>query len=181
MKRQAIACAWMMLALMVLFFSERGLAAAARLYAIVMPGGFTVTYYQGTDFSGSICRRSERKLVKDDGGGRPARGVSADRYAARWRGWLRVPEAGAYDLFLQVSGGGARVYLNDEMIMDHWNAPGWLHGLHGQAVLSNDLYKVRVDQYKSSERGAIRLRWTGGPIPPNTVMGTPYVSKRGPR
>ena len=140
-----------------------------------------VSYFANEDFHPVLACRAERHAFRDYGRGRPARGVGNGHYAARWEGWLIVPEAGEYSLFLQAVS-GAKVYLDDALVIDRWESQKWRAGTHAREYLEKRVYQIRIDyRKKDGDSGALRLRWAGGPVAPNTVMGVPYVTKKDPR
>ncbi len=142
----------------------------------LLPGGVRVTFYEGTDFEKRVCVRSSRALVAGYGTGKPALGVPADGYSVRFTGILQVPETAEYFFFMQ-SLQGAKLYIGDHLVIDNWKPDNWITGAHGSVCLTNGAHSVRLDLYKETGEGAVRVKWTGGPIPPNTLMKAPYLKK----
>jgi hypothetical protein len=178
-RRQILSCLAALFCLALIYGHRHALGAAVRVYSELSSGGFRVEYFENDLYANMLAMRSERFLVKDYGEGRPALGVSRKSFASRWEGWLRVPETTEYGFFLQ-SLGGSRFYIDDDLVLDHSHAKDWFRGMHGAAQLTSGVYRIRLEHVKSSGRSAVRLRWVGGPIPANTVMGVPYVTKEHP-
>ena len=149
----------------------------ARIHSQFSPMGFTVTYYRGMGFEERVCKRSERAADRDYGHGSPAYGVSADSYSARWNGWLQITEDAEYMFFMQ-SIGSSRLWIDDVMIVDRWNDWDWNPGSHARRYLSKGVHQVTIEHRKKDGQGALRLRWTGGGVKANTVMGAPHVRKK---
>ena len=89
---------------------------------------------------------------------------------------MHVPEDADYGFFVQ-SDDGVRVYIDDKLLVDYWSNHGWIPGKHAQAKLAKGPHAVRIEHYNNSGPAALRVKWTGGGIPDNTVLGTPYVTK----
>lgn len=176
MKRHVISLFLVSLALLLLFKFDYIAKCQERISAYFSPKGFIVRYYRSPDFKDVICTRHERRVLRDYGESRPALGVPSDSYAARWEASLIVPEDGDYSFFLQ-SQGSARFWIGDDLVIDKWDDHKWKLGKHGKKHLAKGVYRVMIEHVKHSGSGAIRLRWAGGPIPDNTVMGAPYVRK----
>jgi len=177
LKRHGVSCAMVLFALSVAASPDWWFAKLSKPVVACLPGGFRVTYYRDASFNRAWRRSTERLLVKDfRHSGRIGRALSWSR-AVRWEGWLEVPADGDYTFFMQTAG-GARLYVGDSLVLDHWDSQGWRVGQHASAALPRGSQRIRVDQRLPKEGGAIRLRWAGGPVPPNTVLGVPHVSKR---
>jgi hypothetical protein len=175
--RQLNAFIFVTIALLVLFGRGLILETGERVQAMVSPRGFRVYYYNNAEFAGKPVIRSERQLFRDYGEGAPVILGEDDEYSARWVGQLEVPKVAAYVFFLQ-SQGGARLFLDDELIVDKWDDHEWTPGKHGNATLDQRTYRVVLEHYKTSGPGAVRLRWAGGTVSGNTVMGVPHVYKK---
>lgn len=176
-KRQIYSLLFVFFLLFLLFKGDVLIQTGQRIHAGLAPGGLTVSYYKDTDFKALVCSRTERSVVKNYGHGRPAWRVPKDGFSARWDGKLTVSENGEYAFYLQ-SVDGSRLYINDELVIDHWGSRNWDPGKHGQAYLDDGRHSIRIEHVDHGGPAAIRLRWTGGPIPPNTVLAVPYISKK---
>lgn len=139
--------------------------------------GFTVTYFRGVNFETSVARRVEPELFKDYGEARPAWFVPRNRYSARWEGTLMVPATTNYSFYSQRAG-GIRVRIDGACVIDEWKERSWrTSGSHGSVTLRAGEHPIVVEYFKNQGQGALRLRWGGGPIPDNTVVGVPYVRR----
>jgi hypothetical protein len=177
MKRHILAVGAVLVVLFCMYFHGWLLGKGIRLFYELSPSGFVVSYYADTMFGELVTRRSERKAILNYGDGRPAFGVPQKKHSVRWEGWLRVDESDEYDFFLQ-SQGGARLWIGEKLVVDKWADHEWLPGEHGACILSSGVHRVVIEHYKINGPGALRLRWAGGVIPGNTIMGAPYVRKK---
>jgi hypothetical protein len=148
----------------------------AMITWLLLPWGCIVTY-QGSGVAAPVRGWSmATALVKDYGTGRPLPWMRRDGWSARWDGFLLVPESADYSFFAQCEG-GLRLWLDGELLVDHWSSPGWTRGEHAQRNLQPGLHALRMEFRDRGGSSALRVRWAGGPIPPNTVIGFPYLRK----
>lgn len=177
MRRNVMACAWVGLALLLLYQWQFVMGCVVRVYSELLPGGLQVSYYRGIDFREKANRRTERAVCRDYGKARPAWNVSRYGYSSRWEGVLHVPKDADYEFYLQ-SKDGSRLYIDGESIVDRWQERRWASGSHGRKFLGAGTHSIRLEHYSEDGESALRLRWCGGPIPPNTVLGVPYITKK---
>ena len=92
----------------------------------VVPGcGLAGEYFTNLDLSGApVLHRVDRSVDFAWGGAAPGEGVPKDGFSVRWRGWLTAPAAGSYALGLAWQGGGARLYVDGDLLLDGWPGPG---------------------------------------------------------
>jgi len=144
------------------------------------PDGLTVSYYRGKDFRKLVCRRGERHVFMDYGEQRPAMGVSRNNFSARWEGWLLAPSNAVYTFFSQ-SEDGIRLHIDNETIIDNWRENDWrTSAAHGQAALTAGPHRLTIEHFNATGPAALRVRWTGGGIPENSLLSTPWLRKRKP-
>ena len=148
------------------------------LYAILSPGGITATYFKGRNFEEKICSRTEKAICRDYGVRSPAWHVPRHNFSAIWEGYLMVPETGDY-LFHCQSDDGLRLIIDGEKLVDNWQDQSWMAGATGcRKRLEAGARKIAVEYYNGEGEAALRVRWCGGPVPPNTVLAVPYLRKR---
>lgn len=82
------------------------------------------------------------------------------RSAIRWTGTILVPESGEYR-FGYVSHGGARIWVNDQQIVDDWtwhDAPSMVTG--AITLEANRYYPIKVEAFQFGEQGEQHLVWS---------------------
>lgn len=139
--------------------------------------GWRVTYYYGIGLKRPLAVRGESELNRDYGLGSPAFPIRRDRWSARWQGRLVVPETGEYTFVVQ-GDDGYRFYLDGRLVLDHWRDQTWRSSMGKVTVqLEAGEIPVMLEHYDHQGEAAIRVRWTGGPVPRDTALGAPYVLK----
>lgn len=140
--------------------------------------GLRVEFYKNPDFTEIIAERSEPEVLRNYAELPPPYPVKSGALIARWSGWLLCPDPGKYSFFGQ-SIGALRLTIDGHTVLENWKQNEWFtSGTHGQINLQAGRYPVMVEHFsESAERAAIRIRWTGPGIPPNTVLSAPYLLK----
>lgn len=154
-----------------------GLLLVILLLRWLLPFGLIVTYYRGPDFNCPVALRTHFSTHQDYGKGRPAFGIRSNHWSSRWQGHLLAPNDDAYTFYVQ-SDDGVRIWIDDELIIDNWSEQNWAtSGRSATVDLKGGKHRFRLEHFKRSGLGNVRVRWSGGGIPPNTVLAHPYLFK----
>ncbi len=118
--------------------------------------GVEITYYNNKNLSGNPVR-TERATNIDFvwGTGSPASGVPADNFSAILRTTL-TPDT---DIYLgTISDDGVRVYVDDRLVIDHWQASDSTMLTNQNVVLkANIAHDVRVEYYEEAGGASLRM------------------------
>jgi len=147
-----------------------------RLICLISPWGSHITYFSSHELNSVRGWSSASSLSREYEMGRPLPWMHHDAWAARWTAELRVPESAEYRFYAQCAG-GMRLWIDGKLLLDQWTSPGWTRGVHAQRQLTEGTHKIKMEYRDRGGRAAVRVRWTGGPIPANTEMGFPYLRK----
>jgi serine/threonine protein kinase/WD40 repeat protein len=102
--------------------------------------------------------------------------LSKDAFSVRWSGWLKAPRPGRYKLRLE-SAGGSRLWLDDRLLIDRWQARTGLHTV--EVELTGRPHKLRVEYVNQTGGAGICLSWVqrGGfsqqPVPSAALFHAP--------
>ena len=102
----------------------------------------------------------------------PATGISTDNFSLRLTGLISFPNAGTYTL-RTTSDDGARVWLNDTLMIDRWvdqgptdaNSPTF-------TVTAGETRRIRVEYYENNSGALLQLKWAV-PAAPTTFVVIP--------
>jgi glucose/arabinose dehydrogenase len=120
--------------------------------------GLRGTYYDNQNFTNPVGNRSEA-IDFDWGGAAPIAGMNADTFSIRWRGRIQ-PLYSEHYTFSTVSAGGVRLWLNDRLLIDNWVDHPLAENHATIELLAGRKYDLRLDYYKSTGDGRIRLDWS---------------------
>ncbi len=118
--------------------------------------GAEITYYKNTDLSGTPAHTDIVSTIDFTWGvGAPAAGVPADNFSAVIRAKLTAP----YDIYLGViNDDGVRVYVNDTLVIDHWQPSDSTMLTNKDFVLkANTSYDLRIEYYEEAGGASLRL------------------------
>ncbi|MET3928841.1 beta-glucosidase [Lysobacter sp. OAE881] len=85
--------------------------------------------------------------------------VPADDFSIRWSGQLLPPVSGTYQL--EAAGNdGVRLYIDDKLVIDHWQNTDRLHAEHADVQLeAGRAYAIRLEYYERERDAGVRLAW----------------------
>ncbi len=121
--------------------------------------GAIASYYRGTDPKGTpIATERVEKIDFEWLNNSPHPAVSTDGFSVIYEGEI-VPKEDCY--LTIVSDDGARVYLNNELIIDAFTASWLVSNTNEEKLLkAGETYNVKVEYYDASGGAACRLVYT---------------------
>ena len=121
------------------------------------PGAWYGQYYTNTSMSGvPALVRNDPKLDFNWGRGGPVAGFPVDNFSARWTRTLAF-EGGMYRFSVTVDD-GARLYINDRLIIDEWRSGG-RRTVTTDLMLLTGNYMLRVEYFESSGHALLQVDW----------------------
>ncbi len=118
--------------------------------------GVEISYYNNKTLSGNPVRTEHATNVDFNWGvGSPASGVGTDNFSAIVRASI-TPET---DIYLgTISDDGVRVYVNDQIVINHWQASDSTMITNSNFILkANTAYDLRVEYYEEAGGASLRL------------------------
>ncbi len=103
---------------------------------------------------------SDAHIDFDWGGGSPAEWIPADWFSARYTRDV-IFAAGTYQFNVTLEG-GARLYVDDALILDHWDQVGRTT-LTARAALTSAVHRVRLEYTHTWRNASLYLSWQPAP------------------
>jgi putative membrane-bound dehydrogenase-like protein len=117
-----------------------------------------------------VLRRADAQVNFAEATG-PFAGTSlAEKFAVRWTGFIDVPKAGPYTLYL-TSDDGSRLFLDDQLVVDN----GGSHAMReksGERELSAGPHSVRLEYFQGGGSAGCILAWSSGDRAKEVVPAT---------
>ena len=163
-----------------------GLAAAVLLVSVAVQAavgaateGASVTYYLGAGFERRIWFGAEPAMGIKYAGNKPVWFAPASGWSARWEADLVVPADGEYEFYTRADD-GLRLFIDGTLLIDNWQDQDWDSSKRLATIaLARGIHRIRVEHGFRSGHAAMRVIWSGGPIPAGTVVAVPHLRKPG--
>ena len=118
--------------------------------------GLAATYFSNNDFTGDQIVRKDPMIAFNWGTRGPDSNIPTTGFSVRWEGELKVETFGFYRFYGDPINGKARVWLNDEMIIDENSTQT------GNITLTaNSVNKIKVEYEHTAGQAGMFLRWSG--------------------
>ncbi|HEX8634212.1 MAG TPA: glycoside hydrolase family 3 C-terminal domain-containing protein [Pyrinomonadaceae bacterium] len=142
------------------------MAAATRFTTAATGGqaGLRAEYFNNPELQGTPAVTRTEPHVNF---GRQARSFPEQTLSSRWSGYYVAPAAGQYEVFASSTGeegGFYRLYVDDKLVLDSWNAA---HALAGLATLTLDAapHKIVLEQRPNKRAARLGTRMQLGIAP----------------
>ena len=125
------------------------------------------------DYLDRTVVRVEPMLDVDWLDGAPDPLLAADRFSARWSGWLTAPSSGTYSIITETDD-GVRVWIDDVLVLDDW-IPHFVTRNEATVELeAGTAVPLRVDYFEIDLAASASLRWAAegiaeAPIPESAL------------
>ena len=138
--------------------------------------GWRKEYYGNQELVGPPARvETDDKIDEQFGSGRPP-GLSGDHFSIRWERIVTM-DGGLYRFTLQKDN-GARVWLNGQLILDHWDDCCYEVSHTAESPLIAGDHRIRVEYFERTGHARIKFSWARiGPLPlPSPTPAIPMWS-----
>jgi subtilisin family serine protease len=120
--------------------------------------GLVGSYYNGVNFNTLRNTKTDRTIDFNWGSGAPSN-VNRDNFSVRWEGFIRPQYSQLYTFFLY-SDDGSRLYINDQLVVNHWSDHGASEKSGTIQLTAGVNYAIRVEYYERSSGAVMRLSWS---------------------
>jgi hypothetical protein len=151
------------------YYEAGGDAVAKLSWALAGGGsgaGWWGEYFNNTSLSGAPTTTRVDGAIDFTWTGAPAPDIDPDRFSVRWTQDVPV-QAGTYRFSLTVDD-GARLWVNDQLVIDQWRQQP-AAAYTADVTVSGGVVPVRLEYFEEGGNATARLSWTrigGSPTPP---------------
>lgn len=148
--------------------------APSRVLRTTVPAeGLSGEYFAGTAFNTYVATRVDPGVDFDWALGVPHPQLGAENFSVRWRGRLNPPATGTYT-FSTVTDDGARLWVDDQLLVDQWIPQGATKHSGTIDLVANQPVDIVMEYYEQGGAAVARLLWEGpgiaeAPIPANRL------------
>jgi hypothetical protein len=120
--------------------------------------GLTATYCNGANFETAVASRIDPTVSFDWGARLPVEGVGVDNFSIRWTGKIMPRYSDAYTFYLTCDK-GARLWVNDRLIIDCWDGGDAGTSTGVAALTAGEKYDVKLEYYDDEGAARCKLEW----------------------
>ena len=146
----------------------RPLVAAATPVRKNYRPGLRATYYAGTDLKEQLFTRIETGVHTDLGLESVPLGERRTDFSVRWNGYLQPLFSEKYLLTLRADA-GARVYIDDKLVIDAWGAERPADHQGSVMLDAGKRHALRVDYRQPKAGMLVKLDWASPNQQPETI------------
>jgi hypothetical protein len=121
--------------------------------------GLRATYFNSKELGGDFRSRIDGKIDFAWGAGAPIDGINAERFSARWEGFLEARTAGNH-VFHLLSNDGARLWVDGRLVVDEWHDQSDTEHSGTIVLEAGKRYPFRMEMYEQGGTATARLFWT---------------------
>jgi hypothetical protein len=130
--------------------------------ALVVPSngnGLTGEYFDDANFSVPVLTRIDPTVNFNWGTGRPERSIDSETFSIRWTGKVAPRYTETYT-FYTTSDDGVRLWINDQLIIDHWGTHSAAEDRASISLTAGQQYNLRMEYYDNTNRAVMKLAWS---------------------
>jgi prepilin-type N-terminal cleavage/methylation domain-containing protein len=132
--------------------------------------GLLASYFTNNTLTGpAFVQQMESPIDFNWGTGSPMSGIGADNFSVRWAGYVTAPTTGTYT-FAVTSDDGERLYVNGNLIIDHWVAQGPTTWTATVTLTAGQKVPITYEMFENSGGAVAKLEWI---IPGGTQVVIP--------
>ncbi len=130
--------------------------------------GLQAEYFKNASLSGTPVVRREPQIDYNWGLGVPIDGLTDDQWSVRWTGFVQPAHSETYT-FTVASDDGARVWIDDDLVVDTWDAGGYAYVSGTKALQAHYIYPLKVELKETTGRAEMSLYWSSPSTPYRVV------------
>jgi xylan 1,4-beta-xylosidase len=121
--------------------------------------GLQAQYYQGTNFNELKLSRVDPTIDFNWASGSPDASLSANNYSARWTGKVQPTVSGPYTFYTN-SDDGVRLWVNGQLLIDHWSDHPATEDAGSIALTANEKYDIKLEYYEHKGKAIAQVLWS---------------------
>ena len=134
--------------------------------------GLKGEYFDNINLTNSKLVRTDATVNFDWGTGAPDPTLNPNTFSVRWTG-LVLPTYSEEYVFTVEADDGVRLWINDQLIIDHWTdqpiAQTWQGNIN---LVAGRLYDLKLEYYQNVGHASIKLSWLSASQPEQIIPAT---------
>lgn len=121
--------------------------------------GLTAQYFDNLDFTSPVLKRVDATVDFAWNSGSPDSEVEADAFSVRWTGQIQPKYSETYT-FETLSDDGIRLWINGQLVIDHWNDHAPTTDTGSISLLADQSYDIKLEYYERGGEAIAKLFWS---------------------
>ena len=121
--------------------------------------GLTGQYFDNENFTNLVFSQTDFDINFDWSDGSPDPLISENTFSVRYTGQVLTPTSGEYTFYV-ASDEGARLWINDNQIIDDWGVPGFSEASGRVFLNGGTKYDIRLEYYENFGAAELSLFWS---------------------
>ncbi|HVG16070.1 MAG TPA: PA14 domain-containing protein, partial [Chitinophagaceae bacterium] len=147
--------------------TKHGVSSIAAFAPVVWGtgNGLKGEYYNGSDFDVSAFTRVDSALSFQEWSEGVHHKITSNNHSVRWTGQIQPQFSEAFT-FTLYSGGGSRLWLNNQLIIDSWkdkHADRFVSS--SMNLVAGQLYDIKLEYFNSDKDSTMNLFWSSPSLP----------------
>lgn len=130
--------------------------------------GLTSQYFNNADLTMLAFTQTDFSIDFNWGNESPDPLIDEDTFSIRFSGEIEAPTSSEYT-FTVASDDGARLWINNSLIIDDWGIPGFSERTGRVNLIAGQKYPIRLEYYDSFGQAQVSLYWTYFGVPRQIV------------
>jgi titin len=122
--------------------------------------GLSATYFNNADLTGSTVQRIDPTINFNWMAGSPSPAIAPDTFSARWTGQVSSETSGLYTFYTR-SNDGARLWVNNVLLVNTWNAGTFAEGQGNIELVAGTNYDIKMEFTEDTGNALAQLQWSG--------------------
>jgi hypothetical protein len=122
--------------------------------------GLSATYFSDTALQNAVATRVDPQIAFDWDNYTPGNGIPYDYFSVRWTGQIQAEYTQPYTFELE-NDDGARLWVNDQLLIDNWRDPGLVSSSATINLTAGVKYNIRLEYYDATGFAQVLLSWHG--------------------
>jgi beta-glucosidase len=121
------------------------------------PGGVRAEYFDNEELRGDpALLRTDPRVDFQWGEGSYSEKGPIDHFSVRWTGYFVAPAEGDYKFYVSADD-GARLYIDDQLVIDDWRRHGETLNTYLKHLTAEKAYKIRLEYFEGGGTATARL------------------------
>lgn len=128
-------------------------------FLALLDGGLSATYFDNQNLTGTSVVRTDPTINFNWNSDTPDPAIAVGTFSARWLGKVQPQRSETYTFFTRTDD-GVRLWVDNQLIIDHWQDQAVAEHTAGIALKAGQLYDIKMEYYQNNSHAVAELHWS---------------------